>query len=225
MKKILIVDDDIDISELISTILQGENFETVVKNNGCDAIFEISNNNYDLILLDIMMPDFTGMEVMNKIRDKVECPIIFVTAKNTLVDKMVGFEIGADDYITKPFEKEELVSRVKAHLRRDDRKKKIVQNVITIGDITINKNTFQVIKDNKEIELSTKEFELLKYFMQNAGIVLSKEQIFDNVWKSSYGDIGAVSVYVKSLRNKIDPTGKYIITVWGYGYKFIKEIS
>ncbi len=223
MEKILIVDDENDIAELISDILEDEGYQTTIKNSGVDAINAVKNDCYDLILLDVMMPDLSGTEVCATIRSITSCPIIFVTAKNTLSSKLVGFEVGADDYITKPFINEELVARVKAHLRREERidnKKK--NNIIEIGEIKLNKESFEVYKNDELISLSTKEFELLSYLMENAGIVLSKEQIYQSVWKNNYGDIGTVAVNIKSLRNKLDNDEKYIKTIWGMGYKFIR---
>ena len=222
MSKILIVDDEQEIAELISDVLSDTGFETTIKNDGYSAINEIENNQYDLILLDIMMPNISGIETCSKIREIVSCPIIFVTAKNQTLDKLVGFEIGADDYITKPFVIEELVARVKAHIRRDNRTIKTPNNIIKIGEIEINKESYEVKKNGELITLSTKEFELLSYLMTNAGNVLSKEQIYNSVWKTEYGDIGTVAVNIKSLRKKLDQEEKYIITIWGLGYKFIK---
>ena len=135
MTRILIVDDERDIAELISDVLKDEGFETAIKNDGYGAIEEAKTNSYDLILLDIMMPNISGIETCNKIRETVSCPIVFVTAKNQTLDKLVGFEIGADDYITKPFVIEELVARVKAHIRRDNRTTKTPNNIIKIGEI------------------------------------------------------------------------------------------
>lgn len=224
MSKILIVDDEKDIAELISDVLTDEGFDTTIKFDGEAALKEIENNIYDLILLDIMMPKISGIEVCSKIRNTTNTPIIFVTAKTSLIDKVLGFEIGADDYITKPFQIEELVARVKAHIRRDSRDIN-ENNIIEIGEIKINKQTMEVFKNNEIIDLSTKEFELLLYLMNNSGIVLTKEQIYENVWHSSYGDIGTVAVNIKSLRNKIDTEEKYIKTVWGIGYKFIKVVE
>lgn len=223
MEKILIVDDENDIAELISDILEDEGYPTTIKNSGNDAIAEIKENDYDLILLDVMMPDISGTEVCANIRNHTSSPIIFVTAKTALSSKLVGFEVGADDYITKPFVNEELVARVKAHLRREERiEKKNNNNVIEIGEIKLNKESFEVYKNGNLITLSTKEFELLSYLMENAGIVLSKEQIYQSVWKNNYGDIGTVAVNIKSLRNKLDTEEKYIKTIWGMGYKFVR---
>jgi DNA-binding response OmpR family regulator len=226
MSKILIVDDEQDIAELISDVLKDEGYETVIKNDGTSAIEEINNNaDYDLILLDIMMPKVSGTDTCKEIRGKVSCPIIFVTAKTETLDKVLGFEVGADDYITKPFEIEELIARVKAHLRRESRKNTTDSNILKIGGIEINKDNYEVKKNNELVTLSTKEFELLSYLMSNAGTVLSKEQIYNSVWKTEYGDIGTVAVNIKSLRKKLDPEEKYIITIWGLGYKFVKVPS
>ena len=223
MEKILIIDDDIDIAELESDLLKKEGCETVICNNGEDALEKINDEKYDLILMDIMMPGISGIELCAKIREKVDCSIIFVTAKANLVDKMVGFEVGADDYVTKPFENQELVSRIKAHLRKDKRNKKQgSSNIIKIGEIELNKESFEVKKNGKVVDLSTREFELLRYLMENKGIVLSKAQIFDSVWGSNYGEISTVAVHIKNLRDKLDNDEKYIITVWGYGYKFVR---
>lgn len=225
MAKILIVDDEKDIAELISDVLTDEGFETTIKNDGYAAIEAVKTTSYDLILLDIMMPNLSGIETCNKIREKVSCPIVFVTAKNQLLDKMLGFEIGGDDYITKPFVIEELVARVKAHIRRENRANTIQNNIIKIGEIEINKESYEVKKNDEPVTLSTKEFELLSYLMSNAGVVLSKEQIYNSVWQTEYGDIGTVAVNIKSLRKKLDPEEKYIITIWGLGYKFIKVVK
>lgn len=226
MERILIVDDEKDIAELISDILQDEGYETVISNNGTSAIEKIKQEDFDLILLDVMMPDISGTEVCAKVRDIANCPIIFVTAKTNLTSKLVGFEVGADDYITKPFINEELVARVKAHLRREERNSNSKsKNVITIGEIKLNKESFEVYKNDELVTLSTKEFELLCYLMENAGIVLSKDQIYQNVWKNNYGDIGTVAVNIKSLRNKLDTEEKYIKTIWGMGYKFVKTVE
>ena len=225
MAKILIVDDDKDIAELVSLIFKKENIETDIINNPIRALklLEQGAGEYNLILLDIMMPELSGTELCSKIRDKVNVPIIFLSAKKELIDKMLGYEIGGDDYITKPFDNTELVLKIKSHLRLN---KRISNNqkgkIITIGEISLNEESFEVKKNNVPIELSTREFELLKYLMQNAGIALSKEQIFDAVWGVDYGDIGTVAVNIKSLRDKLEDNNKYILTIWGYGYKFAR---
>lgn len=225
MAKILIVDDDKDISELVSLILKKENINSDIINNPEEALqlLEKGAGDYNLILLDIMMPELSGTELCSKIRDKVDVPIVFLSAKKELIDKMLGYEIGGDDYITKPFDNTELVLKIKSHLRLNKRKfNNKFGKIISVGDITLNEETFEVKKNNELIELSTREFELLKYLMQNAGIVLSKEQIFSSVWGYDYGDIGTVAVNIKSLRDKLEDNNKYILTIWGYGYKFAR---
>ena len=226
MSKVLIVDDDKDISELIALVLKKEEIDSKIINNPLEVIDIVEKESFDLILLDIMMPEISGTELCSKIRDKVDCPIIFLSAKNELIDKMLGYEIGGDDYITKPFNNSELVLKIKAHLRLNKRvNNKTKGNIIKIGEISINKDTFEVYKNDLRIDISTREFELLKYLMENAGMVISKEQIFESVWGSSYGDIGTVAVNIKSLRDKLQDKNKYIITIWGYGYKFVREIE
>lgn len=225
MPKILIVDDDRDIAELIALILKKEQIETHIITSPLKALEELQkgNTSYDLILLDIMMPELSGTELCSKIRDKVNVPIIFLSAKKELIDKMIGYEIGGDDYITKPFDNTELVLKIKSHLRLTKRvNNPKIGKTITIGEITLNEESFEVNKNGKPVELSTREFELLKYLMENAGIALSKEQIFTSVWGSNYGDIGTVAVNIKSLRDKLEDNDKYILTIWGYGYKFAR---
>lgn len=226
MSKVLIIDDDIDIAELISLILKKEQIDSDIITEPKKAIKILQKeNNYDLILLDIMMPELSGTELCLEIRKTVDIPIIFVSARKELVDKMLGYEIGGDDYITKPFDNTELVLKVKSYLRMNKRVRKINSNIIKIGDITLNEEALTVTKNNKIIDLSTREYELLKYLMKNAGIALSKEQIFESVWGYTYGDIGTVAVNIKNLRDKIDKENQYIITIWGYGYKFVRKIS
>ena len=226
MSRILIIDDEVDIAELESDALTDEGFDVDIAHLASEAniLLEKNNYNYDLILLDIMMPGKSGTEYLNEIRNKITCPIIFVSAKSGTVDKLLGLEIGADDYITKPFDIYELVARVKAHIRRESRSKEIEnKSKIIIGEIEINKNSYDVYKNKVKCNVSTREFEVLWYLMSNAGIVLTKEQIFSSVWGSDYGEIGTVAVHIKSLRSKIDPEEKYIVTIGGVGYKFVKE--
>ena len=223
MEKILIVDDENDIAELISDILEDEGYETVIANDGKTAINLVREENFDLILLDVMMPDIDGFTFCKKIRDMFNAPILFLTAKTLEDEVLYGLGIGGDDYITKPFRIKELRARVKAHLRREGRLNTKKANVIKIGEVKLNKESFEVFKNDELVMLSTKEFELLRYLMENAGIVLSKEQIYQSVWKNNYGDIGTVAVNIKSLRNKLDTDEKYIKTIWGMGYKFVKD--
>ncbi len=228
MGKILIVDDDIAIAGLISDVLEDEGFETVVKNDGKSAYEYIMTNSKDisLITLDIMMPEISGIEICKFVRNYVECPIIFISAKGKTVDMVLGLETGGDDYISKPFVVDELVAKVKANLRREQRH--ISGNdsdIIKVGDIEISIGSFEVKKCGKSISFSTREFQLLQYLMENAGKVLTREQIFAHVWDTEFGDIGTVAVNIKSIRDKIDPNNEYIKTVWGVGYKFVKNIK
>ncbi len=225
MKKILIVDDEIAIAELISDSLEDEGFETVIKTDGSSA-YEYINEHKDelsLITLDIMMPEISGIDLCRFARNNVDCPIIFVSAKGNTFDKVLGLEIGADDYIAKPFVVEEFVARVKAHLRREQRHISMnVGGVIKVGDIEIDTSSLTVSKNGVAVPISTREFQLLQYLMENAGKVLTREQIFAHVWDTEFGDIGTVAVNIKSIRDKIDPDNEYIKTVWGVGYKFVK---
>ena len=224
MSKILIIDDDTAIARLISDALEDEGFETEVMFDGKSAYSYIIENSSDisLITLDIMMPEISGIELCKSIRNFVSCPIIFVSAKSKTVDTVLGLEIG-DDYIAKPFVVEEFVARVKAHLRREQRSTQAPQqDIIRVGDIEINTGSYVVRKCGKTVSFSTREFQLLQYLMENAGKVLTREQIFGHVWDTEFGDIGTVAVNIKSIRDKIDPENEYIKTVWGVGYKFVK---
>ncbi|MBO5937587.1 MAG: response regulator transcription factor [Clostridia bacterium] len=224
MSKILIVDDDIAIARLISDALEDEGFETDVACDGESAMAYILENSADisLITLDIMMPGMSGIDLCKTVREKVDCPIIFVSAKSKTIDAVLGLEIG-DDYISKPFVVEEFVARVKAHLRREQRNApNPFKDIIRVGDIEINKASYEVRKNGAVIPFSTREFQLLQYLMENAGMVLTREQIFAHVWDTEFGDIGTVAVNIKGIRDKIDPSNEYIKTVWGVGYKFVK---
>ncbi len=184
---------------------------------------ESHSSEISLITLDIMMPGLSGLELCRMVRSKVDCPIIFVSAKGKTLDTVLGLEMGGDDYISKPFVVEELVARVKAHLRREERNRDILEDgVIKVGDIEIHTGSFEVFKNSKPIQFSTREFQLLQYLMENAGKVLTREQIFSHVWDTEFGDIGTVAVNIKSIRDKLDPNNEYIKTVWGVGYKFVK---
>ncbi len=224
MEKILIVDDDKEITLLISDALTDEGYECLLAFNG-ERAFSLLRDNPDisLILLDIMMPDMDGLEICREIRSTVSCPILFVTAKNRTYDTMLGLEMGADDYISKPFVVDELVARVKAHLRREKRSLQKKSGTMTIGSIRIDPESYEVSANGKAVELSMREFQLLHYLFINAGRVVSKEQIFSAVWGADFADIGTVAVNIKNLRDKIDKENRYIKTVWGVGYKFVRN--
>lgn len=226
MSKILIVDDDKEIASLIGDCLSDEGLEVILAYDGEKAL-EIIHSSYDLsiIILDIMMPKIDGMEICKSIREKVSCPILFISAKSRTLDTLLGLELGADDYITKPFVVEELVARVKAHLRREKRRYSLGNNIITIGEIEVHKDSYDVYVNKILVELSTREFQLFLYLCENAGQVLSKEQIFSSVWGIDFGDIGTVAVNIKNLRDKIDKENKYIKTIWGIGYKLVKPVG
>lgn len=224
MDNILIIDDDIDIINLVKDILGDEGYSVTYSLNGIDGRDKILTEHYDLVLLDNMLPDITGIDILKEIRDKVNIPIILLTAKGKKIDKIMGFETGADDYITKPFDDMDLLTRVKAHLRREKRKeKKETKTKLSINGIELDKTSYDVALDGKDVNLSTMEFNILVYFMENPNIVLSREAIYGGVWGyNDYGDVNTVTVHIKKLREKIDKEGKYIKTVWGAGYKFIK---
>lgn len=224
MSKIMIVDDDIAIANLISDALEDEGFETEVFFDGESAYNYAlrKSSEISLVTLDIMMPGISGIELCKSIRNILSCPIVFVSAKSKTVDTVLGLEIG-DDYIAKPFVVEEFVARVKAHLRREQRNTPDpMKDIIKVGDIEINTASFTVTKKGQAIPFSTREFQLLQYLMENAGKVLTREQIFAHVWDTEFGDIGTVAVNIKSIRDKIDPENEYVKTVWGVGYKFVR---
>lgn len=227
MKKVLIADDDREIAELISDALTDEGFETYIVGDGDECIRNVmrsvdEKDEYSLIILDVMMPKTDGLEVCRKIRDTVSCPIIFVSAKNRTLDTLMGLGMGADDYISKPFSLDILTAKVKAHVRREERNKTTRQSeIIKAGEIELDRDSMTVTKNGVKIPLSSREFQLLCYFMENEGKTLSKENIFSAVWGVEYGDIGTVAVNIKNLRSKLDEDGRYIKTVWGAGYKFV----
>lgn len=224
--KILIVDDDRAIAQLVSDALEDEGFEPMIRHDGVQALSLIQQSpDFSLIILDIMMPEMDGLALCSKIRDIVSCPILFVTAKSRTLDTLVGLEMGADDYIAKPFVVEELVARVKAHLRRETRKVHALSPWLEVGQVRLNRESFEVLRAGRAVALSTREFQLLQYLMENAGRVLSREQIFNAVWGENYGDMGTVAVNIKNLRAKLDPDSEYIKTIWGVGYKFVKSME
>jgi len=225
---ILIVDDDKDIVNLIRDILEDEDYTVTSAFNGMDALKLIKSSTFDLLIIDIMLPDIDGYEICRKIRDDVYSPIIILSAKNKAMDKVIGFELGADDYITKPFDDNELIARVKAHLRRSKRNESVSDSakdgIIKFKGVELNKNSYEVYIEGLKIELSTKEFLILAYMMEYANIVLTRDQIYNAVWGfEDFGDVTTVTVHIKKLREKIDSQDKFIKTVWGVGYKFIGE--
>lgn len=220
--KILVVDDESRMRKLVKDFLSVKGFTVVEASNGEEAVdvfFE--QKDIALIILDVMMPKMDGWETLKTIRKYSQVPIIMLTARAEERDELQGFDLGVDEYISKPFSPKILVARVEAILRRSN---SVPADEVEIGGICIDKAAHQVSIDGKNIELSFKEFELLAYFLENQGIALSREKILNNVWNYDYfGDARTIDTHVKKLRSKIGEKGDYIKTIWGMGYKF--EVS
>ena len=217
--KILVVDDEQRMRKLVKDFLTKKNFEVLEAGDGEEAV-EIFFENKDiaLLILDVMMPKMDGWEVCREIRQYSEVPIIMLTAKGEEKDELLGFDLGVDEYISKPFSPKILVARVEAILRRANA---LGDGEIEIAGITIDRAAHEVRIDGKIIELSFKEFELLTYFVNNKGVALSRERILNNVWNYDYfGDARTIDTHVKKLRSKLGEKGSYIKTIWGMGYKF-----
>lgn len=219
----MIADDDPSILMLISDVLTDAGMQVRTVASGEEALHAVGEETFSLIILDIMMKGISGLEVCAAIRDKVSCPILFLSAKDSAHDIIEGLGLGADDYITKPFAIDELVARIKAHLRRQARlgENTMGSDVLCYGEIALDRRQLTVTRGGVPVDLSTREFELLDYLMRNAGQTLSREKIFRDVWKTEFGDIGTVAINIKNLRSKIDPDWAYIKTVWGSGYQFV----
>ena len=222
---ILLVDDDVSILLLVYDVLEENGMNVVTARSGEEAVRLMEGQSFDLILLDIMMKGLSGLDVCRKIRSRVSCPILFLSAKDSVKDIVAGLDLGADDYLTKPFVLEELVARIQAHLRRQMRSdpRRASAGPIQIGGIRMEPEEMRVTRNGVEVPLSTREFELLAYLMQNAGQTLSRERIFHDVWRTEYGDVGTVAINIKNLRAKLDPDWRYIKTVWGSGYRFVTQ--
>ena len=224
MTKILVVEDESSLSEPLAYLLGKEGFEVVVCETGPDAIAEFNRSGADLILLDLMLPGLSGTEVCRTIRAKSDVPIIMLTAKDTEVDKVVGLELGADDYVTKPYSARELVARIRAVLRRRTDGGSSNESMLEVGSVKIDVDRHMVYVNGVQTSLPLKEFDLLELLVRNAGRVLTRAQLIDRVWGSDYfGDTKTLDVHVKRLRAKIeaDPAEPiFIQTVRGLGYKF-----
>ena len=224
MTRILIVEDEESVLDPLELLLSKEGFTIETARDGREALEKFAKTNPDLILLDLMLPEVSGTEVCRQIRAKSQVPIIMLTAKDTEVDKVVGLELGADDYVTKPYSKAELVARIRAVLRRQGDNTESDQGVITAGPVRIDVERHQVNINDDLISLPLKEFELLEFLVRNSGRVLTRAQLIDRVWGSDYfGDTKTLDVHVKRLRAKIesDPANPvYIQTIRGLGYKF-----
>ena len=220
MKKILVVEDERKLARFIELELKHAGYNVDIVNEGQTAIMNIMNNDYDAIILDLMIPIVDGIEVCKRVRKFSDVPIIILTARDGVKDKVEGLDIGANDYMTKPFAMEELLARLRVVFRKEESKKEN-SPVLTVGDLTLNKETYEVRRGTDRKELTKKEFDLLAYLMENEGIVLSREKILNQVWGFDFeGETNVVDVYIRFLRVKIDDqyANKLIHTMRGAGY-------
>ncbi|ASN40520.1 response regulator transcription factor [Paeniglutamicibacter terrestris] len=224
MTRILLVEDEESLSDPLTYLLEKEGFEVRVADNGLDAVTEFERHGADLVLLDLMLPGQPGTEVFRQLRTVSQVPVIMLTAKDSEIDKVVGLELGADDYVTKPYSSRELVARIRAVLRRQGEGEELVSNVVAAGPVRMDVERHVVSVRNDEVSMPLKEFELLEMLLRNAGRVLTRGQLIDRVWGSDYvGDTKTLDVHVKRLRSKIEPepaTPVHLVTVRGLGYKF-----
>ncbi len=218
--KILVVDDESRMRKLVRDFLVKKDFEVLEAGDGAEAIdVFFGTKDIALVILDVMMPKMDGWEVCREIRKLSKVPIIMLTARSDERDELLGFELGVDEYISKPFSPKILVARVEAILRRTNAFNP--DDVLKAGAIELNRGAHQVLIDGKPVDLSFKEFELLTYFMENQGLALSREKILNSVWNYDYfGDARTIDTHVKKLRSKLGEHGDYIKTIWGMGYKF-----
>ena len=218
--KILVVDDESRMRKLVRDFLERAGFQVLEAGDGMEALdLFYEDQGISLIILDVMMPKMDGWEVCREIRKESKVPIIMLTARGEERDELNGFELGVDEYISKPFSPKILVARVEAILRRTGQD--TAENILSAGGIVIDKAAHQATVDGEPMELSFKEFELLTYFLENEGIALSREKILNSVWNYDYfGDARTIDTHVKKLRSKMGEKGEYIKTVWGMGYKF-----
>lgn len=221
--KILVVDDESRMRKLVKDFLVKQDYEVIEAGDGAEALEQFyATKDIALIILDVMMPKIDGWQVCREVRECSKIPVIMLTAKADERDELQGFELGVDEYISKPFSPKILVARVEALLRRANVLNK--DEIMKIGGIEINKAAHMVYIDEEAVELSFKEFELITYFVENQGIALSREKILNSVWNYDYfGDARTIDTHVKKLRNKLGEKGNYIKTIWGMGYKFEVE--
>ncbi len=230
MKRILIIEDDQSIAELERDYLEINGFAVEIASDGTRGLDKVTRKEYDLVLLDLMLPGIDGYTLCKKIRETKEIPVIMVTAKTADIDKIRGLGLGADDYITKPFSPQELVARVKSHIARYERLTKVKpleDGGIKIGELFINDRSREVLLGDQSIALTAKEFDLLFFLASNPGIVFSKDRLFERLWDAAaLGEIATVAVHIGRIREKIekDPSKpQFIETVWGVGYRFRKK--
>jgi len=225
MKKLLIIEDDLSIAELERDYLEADGFECTIIQNGADGLKEALTNDYNLIVLDLMLPDMDGFSICRKVRKESEIPILMVSARKEDIDKIRGLGLGADDYITKPFSPGELVARVKSHLNRYERLRGSEKNnqSISIRGLKIEYDFRRVTLNEKEISLTSKEFDILFMLFSSPNRVFTKEEIFEKIWGDTFGDISTITVHIRKIREKIeyDPSKpQYLETIWGVGYRF-----
>jgi two-component system, OmpR family, lantibiotic biosynthesis response regulator NisR/SpaR len=230
-KTILVVDDDQDIVTLITKSLIFEQFEAIPAFSGKQALSILEEQHVDFIVMDIMMPEMDGLEVCRNIRNHYNIPILFLSARNREIDKVIGLEIGADDYMTKPFSVQELTSRIKAHFRKVDRLYREwnghVQDTdmnaqTAVSPLALNEKTYEAFIYDQKIDLSTKEFQILSFLMHHPNNVLTRDQIYENVWGDEYGELNTVTVHIKNIRKKLGHQHHFIKTIWGVGYKYVE---
>lgn len=223
MTRVLVVEDEESFSDALSYMLRREGFEAVVSATGPEALAEFDRGGADIVLLDLMLPGLPGTEVCRQLRSRSAVPIIMLTAKDTEIDKVVGLELGADDYVTKPYSARELVARIRAVLRRRGEAETPAEAVLEAGPVRMDVERHVVAVGGQQVALPLKEFDLLEFLMRNTGRVLTRMQLIDRVWGSDYvGDTKTLDVHVKRLRAKIEPdpaNPTYLLTVRGLGYK------
>ncbi|MEV8145080.1 response regulator transcription factor [Specibacter sp. NPDC078709] len=223
MSRVLIVEDEDSISDPLSFLLSKEGYEVSVVDNGLDALVEFERSGADLVLLDLQLPGMSGTEVCKHLRQRSSVPIIMLTAKDSEIDKVVGLELGADDYVTKPYSSRELIARIRAVLRRQGEPEELMDSTVNAGPVRMDVERHVVSVRGENVSFPLKEFELLEMLLRNAGKVLTRGQLIDRVWGSDYvGDTKTLDVHVKRLRSKIelDPASpRHLVTVRGLGYK------
>ncbi len=224
MSRILIVEDEVSFSDPLSYLLKKEGYDVAVAETGPDGLAEFDRNGADLVLLDLMLPGLSGVDVCRALRQRSSVPVIMLTAKDSEIDKVVGLEIGADDYVTKPYSSRELLARVKAVLRRLAEPEDLLPSTLESGPVRMDVERHTVSVAGRSVSLPLKEFELLEILLRNSGRVLTRMQLIDRVWGSDYvGDTKTLDVHVKRLRAKVEPDPAnpvHIVTVRGLGYKF-----
>lgn len=224
MTRILVVEDEASFSEALVFLLQKEGFEVIVADDGSKAVAEFDRTGADLVLLDLMLPGLSGTEVCRQIRTRSSVPIIMLTAKDSEIDKVVGLELGADDYVTKPYSSRELIARIRAVLRRQSEFEDPEDAVLNVAGVRMDVERHEVSVNGERIQIPLKEFELLEILLRNAGRVLTRVQLIDRIWGSDYvGDTKTLDVHVKRLRSKIEQNPAnpvHLITLRGLGYKF-----